>query len=70
MAEYCSTTVNGKNKLIHRIVWEKYYGPIPKGFIIHHKNGIKKDNRIENLDMISYSEHSTITYQEKIGKIY
>ena len=42
---------NGYIKLEHRIIWEKHYGKIPIGAIIHHINGNKKDNRIENLMM-------------------
>ena len=51
---------NGKpqSMLVHRKIWIKHYGEIPKDFIIHHKNGNKKDNRIENLQSISRSEHT------------
>lgn len=32
-------------KFLHRLIWEDFYGfKIPKGFHIHHKNGIKTDN--------------------------
>lgn len=41
----------------HRVVWEQHHGPLPKGHIIHHLNGIKHDNRIENLAAMSRSEH-------------
>ena len=42
----------------HRIVWEDANGPIPEGYIVHHKNENKTDNRIENLECISRKEHS------------
>lgn len=41
----------------HRLVWEKINGPIPDGWIIHHLNGVKNDNRIENLNAMPRSEH-------------
>ena len=52
-----NTKVNRK-KYEHRIVWENKYGPIPDGFDIHHKNGIKDDNQIENLEIIPKSVHT------------
>ena len=34
----------------HIIVWEETHGkPLPKGWIVHHLNGIKNDNRPSNL---------------------
>jgi hypothetical protein len=52
--------VTGKKPEIkqHRVVWEAHHGPIPKGAVIHHRNGIKHDNRIENLELFaSNGEH-------------
>jgi hypothetical protein len=52
----------GKNsvKMEHLVIWESIYGPIPKGKVIHHKNGNQRDNRIENLEIMSRSEHSKL----------
>jgi len=66
MSEYETTsnpderTLSGKAKtiLVHRKVWIEKYGKIPKGYVIHHKNGNKKDNRIENLECLSFKEHA------------
>lgn len=56
-------TKNQEHKLAtHRKIWEDKFGKIPEGFIIHHKNGNKRDNRIENLEMISHKEHSWIHF--------
>jgi len=41
----------------HRAIWEKVNGPIPKGFVIHHLNGNKLDNRIENLSCLPLKSH-------------
>ena len=51
----------------HRKVWEDNYGIIPKGFLIHHKNCDKKDNKITNLQLVSIKEHVEI--HKKINRL-
>lgn len=41
----------------HRHVWEQANGPIPEKWQVHHLNGIKTDNRIENLVAMSNADH-------------
>lgn len=51
---------------LHRFVWEKESGPIPDGHHVHHRNGDKTDNRIDNLELLSHGEHSSRHYAEKL----
>lgn len=43
--------------LEHRVVAHDTWGPIPAGFHVHHKNHDRTDNRPENLEVVSPSEH-------------
>jgi hypothetical protein len=42
----------------HRYIYQKRVGEIPEGYIIHHLNGLKGDNRIENLLAMDRSLHN------------
>jgi hypothetical protein len=48
-------------KYLHRLIWEDFYGcEIPKGYVIHHKNGNKLDNCILNLQLMRKADHDKI----------
>lgn len=54
---YKSDSVRHDGQYMHRYVWEKHNGPIPAGHHVHHINGDKSDNRIENLACLSAGRH-------------
>ena len=49
---------------MHIAVWEYYNGPIPHGYEIHHKDGNKHNNSIENLACLTPSEHHSLHMQQ------
>jgi len=53
----------------HTLIWEEINKKqLPNGWIIHHLNGVKDDNRPENLKAMSSSEHPKIfeIYQKRV----
>jgi hypothetical protein len=42
---------------LHRLVWEAFKGPIPSGLEPNHKRGIKTDNRLSQLELLSRSDN-------------
>lgn len=61
---YYNILKNGKIYKYHRWVWEQHCGKIPEGYIIHHIDGDKCNNNIENLKMMTPREHGILHYQQ------
>jgi hypothetical protein len=59
--KFVSLHVNGKSvrKLVHRLIALAFLGePSIYKSIVNHKNGVKRDNRLENLEYVTYSENT------------
>lgn len=53
----------------YRKIWESYHGPIPKdknnrSYEIHHIDGDRNNNNIDNLKLVTIQEHYDIHYQQ------
>ena len=57
---YALCGADGKRRDLsaHRLMWEAFKGQIPNDLQMNHKNGIKHDNRFENLEIVTASENT------------
>lgn len=49
---YYTVNMDGIPRLVHRIIYTLAYGAIPPGMFIDHVNGVRSDNRLENLRIV------------------
>jgi hypothetical protein len=50
----------GRKKIgasVHRLVAAAFIGPIPPGLVVNHINGIRSDNRVSNLEIITQGQN-------------
>jgi len=58
----------GLPQYAHRLVWESVFGPVPPGLHIDHKNGIRNDNRISNLQAVTPYENTHLAIKRNGGR--
>lgn len=54
---YRRYNINDKAYSAHILVWENFKGQIPKGYVIDHIDGVRDNNNLSNLRLISQSEN-------------
>jgi hypothetical protein len=54
---YARTSVMGKNKLVHRLVFETWHGPLVEGLVICHLDGSRRNNHPSNLTQATQKEN-------------
>lgn len=59
----CKPGIKEKRVQVHKLVAEAFIGPRPSGMNINHKNGIKSDNRVENLEYVTPSRNSKHSFE-------
>ena len=64
---FVATTKKTKRiwKRVHRVIWETFKGKIPSGYEVDHRNDIRNDNRLDNLQLLTRSENMKKAYARK-----
>jgi len=61
-------TQKARSVYVHRLIALAFIGKIPNGYVVNHKNGIKSDNILHNLEIVTYSENSKHAFENGLSK--
>lgn len=51
--------------MFHRVLWEEKNGPIPEGYEVHHKCGVRCCCNTDHLELLEGTEHAVLTNKER-----
>ena len=54
---YNRITIEKEHYCAHRLIWAYHNGKIPEGMVVDHINGVRNDDRIENLRLATLSQN-------------
>jgi len=57
------------NKYLHRLIFEDFYGEIPDGYVVHHKDENPSNNCILNLQLLKEKEHHNLHHVGRVHSI-
>ena len=52
-------------RALHRQIWIDNFGPIPKGFHVHHRDDDSLHNEIDNLELLKPKEHTARHFDDE-----
>jgi hypothetical protein len=67
---YMRVVLNGKNYSVHRLVADAYIEKSAGRDCVNHKNGIKSDNTVANLEWVTRSENSQHRFKVLNQKVW
>lgn len=67
-SKYKTVTINGKQRKLHRVVFEKFNDvKLSSDDNVHHKDHVRHNNHPLNLELLSRAEHSSYHTNNRIG---
>ncbi len=62
--------IRDDGELLHRLIWEDSYGAVPYGWVVHHCDGNKLHNGLDNLVALPEAYHNDLHARLRLGGVW
>jgi hypothetical protein len=66
---YSTVNINNVPRLVHRLMWGAFNGPLPSHVLVRHKNDVRTDNRLSNLAVGSHLDNRVDSHHNGNGRL-